>query len=66
MDIITKEWIYETIKNSGDDPRYDPPNSSYAAGVIFEKIQKEFAQLQLRDDELTRLEEAGVDNWIGY
>ncbi len=43
---ITEEKIKRIIRNSGDDPRYDPPNATVAAGEIFNLIKLEFARLQ--------------------
>jgi hypothetical protein len=41
-------------------------NLSKESCELLEKAALEITRLQERDDELTRLEEAGVDSWEGY
>ena len=44
---ITEQRIKEIIRDSGDY-KYDPPNATVAAGIIYLEIQKE-----LKDCEVT-------------
>ena len=55
----------ENINVVGADPEIII-NHVFDCHDEIKKLKKEIEYLEKRDAELTRLEEAGVNNWIGY